>query len=290
MSEGAFDVARFVRCFPVIAEAEGGIERLRRVVVELAMKGWLAHENVDRRDRALPAGWSILPLSQCAEILDARRVPINEAERNVRTTGKREEQLFPYYGATRQQGWIDDYLFDEDLVLLGEDGVLFFDPFRPKAYRVSGKCWVNNHAHVLRPTTTIASWLCHALNVADYSGRATGTTRLKLTQGQMLDMPVTVPPLAEQKRIVAKVDELMRLLDDLEAKQKQKREVQARFRTAALEALTTAEESDAVFRAISRLIDLFSTCFADSVAITEGRDHRQSPPHYAARALGITLL
>jgi type I restriction enzyme, S subunit len=241
----------------VMAEAEGGLTKVRRLIIMLALRGRFSA--VDPQTAAVlhERGWQERPLSECVEVLDGRRVPVNEAERSARIAGKDQKDLFPYFGATRQQGWIDDYLFDEELVLLGEDGVPFRDPDRPKAYVVRGKTWVNNHAHVLRPHGLDAVFLCHSLNVADYSERVTGTTRAKLTQRKMLDIPITVPPLAEQKRIVAKVDELIALCDDLEARQTKKRETGTRLTKSALQALTTAESPEAFDLAWKRVVENF---------------------------------
>lgn len=118
--------------------------------------------------------------------------------------------MYPYYGATGQVGWIDDYLFDEELFLLGEDGAPFLDQIKNKAYLIRGKSWVNNHAHVLRAIASLTSnlFLCHYLNIFDYNGYVTGTTRLKLNQSPMRKIPIPLPPLLEQHRIVAKIEEL----------------------------------------------------------------------------------
>ncbi|MDF1580357.1 MAG: restriction endonuclease subunit S, partial [Desulfuromonadales bacterium] len=99
----------------------------------------------------LSTGWEWTTLENVAEILDSQRVPVNAKERETR------QGDIPYYGATGQVGFIDDYLFDEELVLLGEDGAPFFDPSKQKAYIIRGKSWVNNHAHVLRTKAGIPS-------------------------------------------------------------------------------------------------------------------------------------
>lgn len=91
-----------------------------------------------------PPSWREHALSECVDVLDSKRIPINSKERALRVGP------IPYYGATGQVGWIDDYLFDEELVLLGEDGAPFLDKSKPIAYVIEGKSWVNNHAHVLR--------------------------------------------------------------------------------------------------------------------------------------------
>ncbi|MFG3502244.1 restriction endonuclease subunit S [Pseudomonas sp. NPDC047963] len=168
----------------------------------------------------LPQGWQDYRLEECVEVLDSLRVPVNNAERQSRIEGKPAEQLYPYYGATGQVGVIDDFLFDEELVALGEDGVPFLDPFKPKAYMLRGKTWVNNHAHVLRGLDGIAlnKFVFYYLNQFDYQGYVNGGTRLKLTQANMRIIPIPLPPLAEQIRIAAKLDELLAQVDTLKAR------------------------------------------------------------------------
>lgn len=156
----------------------------------------------------LPPGWEWATLGELVDVLDHQRVPVSARERE-----KRKGNV-PYYGATGQVGWIDQKLFDEDLVLLGEDGVQFFDGSKSKAYAVSGASWVNNHAHVMRGRFGVEQrYILHYLNRFDYRGYATGTTRLKLTQARMNAIPVPVPPIAEQWRIVAALEDHLSRLD-----------------------------------------------------------------------------
>ena len=160
-------------------------------------------------EKELPKGWAEATLEHTTEILDGRRIPINSRERENR------KGSIPYYGATGQVGWIDDYIFDEELVLLGEDGAPFFENSKNKAYIVDGKSWVNNHAHVLKGKFGILEnkFLLHLLNRIDYHDYVNGTTRLKLNQSSMRRIPIPLPPLNEQKRIVAKIEELFSLVD-----------------------------------------------------------------------------
>ncbi len=166
-----------------------------------------------------PDNWVWTTLANCADILDSQRVPINAKERETRISGKSESQLYPYYGATGQVGWIDDYLFDEELVLLGEDGAPFLDLLKDTAYLVKGKSWINNHAHVLRAKTGVTSnqFLSHYLNTFDYHGYLTGTTRLKLNQSTMRKIPVPLPALPEQKQIVSEIEKYLSVADEIEA-------------------------------------------------------------------------
>ncbi len=149
---------------------------------------------------------------QAVEIWDTLRKPVNAKERQSRIEGKDIGELYPYYGATGQVGYIDGYISDGEYVLLGEDGAPFLQPTATKAYLIHGKAWVNNHAHVLRSKYNNA-FLCYYLNSFDYQGFVSGTTRLKLTQAAMKQIPIPAPPLSEQKHIVSRIEELFSQLD-----------------------------------------------------------------------------
>ena len=160
----------------------------------------------------MSSNWNVVPFTEAVDICDTFRKPINSSERASRIKGKEQSELYPYYGATGQVGFIDDYITDGEYVLLGEDGAPFLDAFSKKAYIISGKTWVNNHAHVLKSKTN-NKFLCYYLNSFNYKGYVSGTTRLKLTQAEMKRIPVPVPPLSEQERIVARIEELFSQLD-----------------------------------------------------------------------------
>ena len=168
---------------------------------------------IDEQPYPLPDGWQWVTLDSIAECLDNLRSPVNAAERAKRP-GK-----IPYYGATGQVGWIDDFLTDEQLVLLGEDGAPFRDMFKDKAYIIEGKAWINNHAHILRSRfgSVGNKFLCYYLNAFDFSNHVNGTTRLKLTQSKMKKIPFPLTPLNEQQRIVSLLDELFSKLDEAKA-------------------------------------------------------------------------
>ncbi len=146
-------------------------------------------------------------LKSVCTFLDNQRVPITDADR--------KPGPYPYYGANGQQDSIHDYIFDEPLVLLAEDGGHFGSKTRPIAYKVSGKCWVNNHAHVLRPKEICdVDYLHRVLSFYDVSQYITGSTRAKLTKSKAEEIKIPLPPLLEQKRIaavLAKADRLRRL-------------------------------------------------------------------------------
>ena len=179
----------------------------------------------------LPSGWKVEKLEDVVDILDSKRVPINSKERETR------QGPIPYYGATGQVGWIDDFLFDEELVLLGEDGAPFFDSAKQKAYVIRGKSWVNNHAHVLRAKNGIPnSYIKYYLDIVDYHGFVTGTTRHKLNQAAMRQIPIPVAPPEQQKRIVAEIEKQFSRLDEAVANLKRVKSNLKRYKSAVLKA------------------------------------------------------
>jgi type I restriction enzyme S subunit len=147
----------------------------------------------------LPSIYPKLPLGELVTFLDNIRKPVKAEDR--------KPGPFPYYGANGLQGTIDSYLFDEPLVLLAEDGGNFGNPDRTIAYRVEGKCWVNNHAHVLRPLPCIdIGFLLHHLALYDVLPFTTGSTRAKLTKAEAEKIPLILPPIEEQRRIATILD------------------------------------------------------------------------------------
>jgi type I restriction enzyme S subunit len=190
-----------------VKQAKFKAAQFRRSLLQSAFTGNLIGDGTHLM--TTPNHWEISPLSKVVDVLDNLRVPVNSSERNKRPGS------VPYYGATGQVGTIDEALFNEELLILGEDGVQFFDPNKPKAYKISGPAWVNNHAHVLRPKPekVLQNFLLHFLNQFNYIGYANGTTRLKLTQGAMNSIPVHLPPLPEQQKIVEILEDHLSRLD-----------------------------------------------------------------------------
>lgn len=154
--------------------------------------------------------YPIKKLGDVADFLDSRRKPVKECDRIIGP--------YPYYGANGLQGWINDFLFDENLILLAEDGGHFDNPDRGVAYKISGKTWVNNHAHVIKPKEGVdLDYLCRVLENYDLTPWITGTTRGKLTKGGASEILIPLPPLAEQRRIASILDQA----DELRQKRQQ---------------------------------------------------------------------
>ncbi len=146
--------------------------------------------------------WKINKLEKICEILDNKRVPISQKDR---ISG-----IYPYYGASGIVDYIDKYIFDEELVLIGEDGAKW-DAFENSAFIASGKYWVNNHAHILKPNNEILinKFLVYFLNYSNLEKYITGATVKKLNQQKLKQIEIPLPPLKEQERIVGILDELI---------------------------------------------------------------------------------
>ena len=162
-------------------------------------------------------------LEDCCEILDSKRIPI--------TASERKEGPYPYYGANGVQDYVADYIFDDELVLLAEDGGNFGSKDKPIAYRVSGKCWVNNHAHVLKPKSGMnVDYLCYSLMFYNTDGLVNGATRQKLTQATMRKMQLPYRSEKEQKQIVEILDKVNQVIENRKQQLHQLDElVKARF-------------------------------------------------------------
>lgn len=135
-----------------------------------------------------------------AVILDYMRKPIKKA--------RRVKGQYPYYGATGEVDWINDYIFDEKLVLIGEDGAKW-GGYEETAYIIEGKSWVNNHAHVIRPATNelICEYLVAIFNRLDFSYLKTRPNGGKLLKSDMLNIKFPLPPITIQKKIIEKMKE-----------------------------------------------------------------------------------
>ena len=155
--------------------------------------------------------WKKVRLGDCANCLDNQRVPLNGEER---ASMKGD---IPYYGANGVVDHIDKHIFDQELVLLAEDGG-YFDEFasRPIAQFISGKSWVNNHAHILsaKPVTS-EKWLYFSLVHKNILAFINGGTRAKLNKSDMLSIPILLPPKEEQMLITQILDNAANVLECL---------------------------------------------------------------------------
>ena len=150
------------------------------------------------------------------EIYDSKRIPLSEQERAKR------RGPYPYCGATGIIDYIDGYIFDGEYVLLAEDGG-YFGPFEQSAYIMSGKFWVNNHAHVLRAISGKSNnwFLMYFLNYIDLRPYIVGSTRTKLNQEYMRKINISLPPIPEQQTIAHVLMSIYRAIEAVDEAIKQ---------------------------------------------------------------------
>jgi restriction endonuclease S subunit len=145
------------------------------------------------------SAWDVYPLGDLIDVLDSKRKPITKSDR---ISGP-----YPYYGATGILDYVEDYLFDERLVLLGEDGAKW-ESGQNSAFIVEGKYWVNNHAHVFRPIKEKLNdiYLVTLLNQMDLTPFITGVTVPKLNQERMRAIEIPLPLLEIQQELAKKIE------------------------------------------------------------------------------------
>jgi type I restriction enzyme S subunit len=160
----------------------------------------------------IPEHWEVKKLKFVTSCLDGKRIPLNGDERNP--------GIFPYYGASGIVDYIDDYIFDEKLVCLSEDGENLRSRQLPISFIIEGKTWVNNHAHVLKPINYNHSFLAYFLNSINITPFLEGATRSKLNQASMNNIFLTNPSLPEQQQIEDFLQKQTTQFDELIAKSK----------------------------------------------------------------------
>ena len=159
--------------------------------------------------------WQVKKMPEIATNLDSKRIPITK---NMRISGD-----IPYYGASGVVDYVKDYIFDDTLLLISEDGANLLMRTYPIAFSTSGKAWVNNHAHVLKfndlITQKFVEYYLNSINLEQY---ITGAAQPKLNQTALNSIPIIYPPLTEQQKIVAQLDELQEQTKKLEQIYEQK--------------------------------------------------------------------
>ncbi|MFN8395729.1 MAG: restriction endonuclease subunit S [Bacteroidia bacterium] len=186
------------------------LKTYRQAVLKWAFEGRLTNAEVE--DGVLPEGWEWVKVENAAESLDNLRKPINKTERAKRVG------TIPYYGANGRTGWINDYLFNEPLILVVEDET-FTGRELPFSYKISGKSWVNNHAHILRAKENChIDFLNYQLAYYPFLPLTTGTTgRKKLTKKALMNAIIKICPLPEQHRIVQEIESRLSVCNAMEA-------------------------------------------------------------------------
>ena len=265
-NELAQNWARIAEHFDSLFTTEQSIEALKKTVLQLAVMGKLVPQNPEDEpasvllekiteekerlikekrirdnkspaknneanlDCELPLGWTISCFGDITFNRDPERVPLSVDVRRNR------QGSYDYYGASGVIDQIDDFLFDKPLLLIGEDGANLVNRSTPIAFIARGKYWVNNHAHVIDGINeTLLLYLSIYINSISLKPYITGTAQPKMNQAKMNSILIMLPPIAEQHRIVAKVDELMAICDQLKEKLKQSQETQVQLTDALVD-------------------------------------------------------
>ena len=161
-----------------------------------------------------PMRWKVSFISELCENLDKMRIPITS---NSRVSGN-----IPYYGASGIVDYVQDYIFDETLLLVSEDGANLLARVTPIAFEVNGKSWVNNHAHILRfKNYALQKYIEYAINLQDISQYITGTTQPKLNQAALNKFKVPVPSNEKLNEFLSIVNQLDKLKSQMETSLKE---------------------------------------------------------------------
>ncbi|ENO1826519.1 restriction endonuclease [Vibrio parahaemolyticus] len=212
----------------------------------------------------LPLGWVAADFGDITFNLDAQRIPLSVSERKGR------QGIYDYYGASGVIDSIDAYLFDKPLLLIGEDGANLVNRSTPIAFMARGKYWVNNHAHVIDGISEdFLIYLSLYINSISLIPYITGMAQPKMNQAKMNSILVLLPPEKEQQRIVAKVDELMVLCDQLDQQTEASIEAHQVLVATLLDTLTNSADADELMQNWARISEHFDTLFTTEESIDQ---------------------
>ena len=161
---------------------------------------------------AVPQGWVWTTLESCTINRDNERIPVASAIRS-----KQQHKKYDYYGAAGIIDKVDNYIFNERLLLVGEDGANLLSRAKNNAFFAEGKFWVNNHAHILDSyPKKVLDFVAIVINSMNLEMYISGSAQPKLSQDNLNRIPIPLPPLAEQQRIVAEIERWFSLIDTIE--------------------------------------------------------------------------
>lgn len=179
----------------------------------------------------IPETWKYCYFDDVLINRDSERIPVSVADR------KKLSKKYDYYGASGVIDKVDNYLFDENLLLIGEDGANLLSRSTPIAFIAKGKYWVNNHAHVLQATEhVLLEYVEIYINAISLVPYVTGSAQPKLSQHMMSKIPVPVPPIEEQQRIVETVKSVFDHLGLIDTLQSQYQENLATLKSKIIDA------------------------------------------------------
>jgi len=220
-------------CVESLIEATSSLRQLKKSFAMHAFRKGLRNQitvPLTTHLKEIPVNWKTKSLGDVFNLLDHRRIPIKDSDRNKRKGD------FPYYGASGVIDFIDDFIFDEPILLLAEDGMNLIFRSSPLVYKVSDRCWVNNHAHVLQPTNHAdIDFFAEYLESISFEPFITGTYQKKITKADCSRIPLPVPPMDEQKQIAEIFATINRQLDSLSMRHAAAKTLLKTLRESALE-------------------------------------------------------
>ena len=184
----------------------------------------------------VPEKWEVKRLKYVIALFDHKRVPLSGEER-----GKMTNKIYNYYGASGIIDRVDDYIFDGEYILIGEDGANLLARNSPLAFKAIGKFWVNNHAHILKPKYGSLDYFTNLLESIDYTIWVSGSAQPKLTAENLANIEIIEPPLKDQTMIVQFIEEKTLKIDNYISKIYQKIELLKEFRTALISEVVTGK-------------------------------------------------
>ena len=163
----------------------------------------------------IPSDWKVLNLRYVFDFLNEKRFPLSALERESK------KGIYLYYGASGIIDYVDEYLLDEETILIAEDGANLLSRSTPLAFIAKGKYWVNNHAHILKPKNLLFNFWTYFLQSLDYTIYITGSAQPKLSREKLGEVIVLYPSLEEQTQIANFLDHETAKIDSLIEKQQQ---------------------------------------------------------------------
>ena len=183
----------------------------------------------------VPEHWEVKKLKFLFKNLDHRRIPLSAEERSYMPKN------YPYYGASGIIDSVENYIFDEPLILVAEDGANLLSRSTPLAFKAEGKYWVNNHAHILKPFHGPLDYWESVLQTYDYTPLISGAAQPKLTSEKLSNIPLPCPPEAEQDTIATFLSKTNNQLFGLSEKISISIETLREYRTALISAAVTGK-------------------------------------------------
>lgn len=231
-------IARFIRNRRRLIEVLN--EQRRSIIRALATRG--TRTGVEMQGTALdqfpilPTHWEESRVKREFTNLDHKRIPLNTTAR-----GEMATREYDYYGASGVIDRVEDYIFDDELLLLAEDGANLVLRNLPLAIIARGKFWVNNHAHILKPKRGNIEYFAHVLELVDYRSWVTGAAQPKLTRDRLMRVGIPAPPVDEQDEIVSAINSETGTLTEGIAKTKREIELIREYRARLIADVVTGK-------------------------------------------------